>query len=414
METVYETIYTVLGIAACVLLFSLAIFIHEFGHFIVAKALGFKVEVFSIGFGPALWKRRRGGVEYRVSAIPFGGYVALPELDPEGTKAIENGRKVSDSEVERLAPKPPWKRIAVAFAGPFGNVVLAVFLALLLSAVPGVKFGEIPAEIGRVLPGGPAEKGGMLAGDVVRSVNGHAVRTWTEMQTELQISGAGPAAVEVERGGSVVNLEIAPMRDEVTGAWFMQAVSTTNNCGGAAAWMPARNPIAQLKWDFMSISRVLKALVTPKEAKAAAQALGGPVMIAEGLYNQVRRNGWDAIGFLRFLNVNLAVLNLLPIPVLDGGLILFALFELLFRRRPPKKLVDGLSMAFMWLFLALMAFLVYRDVSRSRRMHSAMAEWEGHRKAVEREQTRFENFRPAFDLGGADARTAPSGCEAGR
>lgn len=400
-----ETIYTVLGIAACVLLFSLAIFIHEFGHFIVAKALGFKVEVFSIGFGPALWKRKCGDVEYRISAIPFGGYVALPELDPEGTKAIENGRTKADAEVERLAPKPPWKRIAVAFAGPFGNIVLAVVLALMLAAVPGARFGETLAEIGKVLPGGPAERGGMLAGDVVRSVNGHAVRTWSEMQTELQISGGRPAAVEVDRGGSRVALEISPMRDKVTGAWFMQAVSTTNGCG-AAAWMPDRNPLVQLKWDLMSISRVLKALVTPKEAKSAAQALGGPVMIAEGLYNQVRRNGWDAIGFLRFLNVNLAVLNLLPIPVLDGGLILFALFELLFRRRPPKKLVDGLSMTFMWLFLALMAFLVYRDVARSRRMHSAMAEWEERRKAAELEQLRLESFRPAFDLGGAGGECA--------
>ena len=86
-----ETIYTVLAVVACILLFSFAVFIHEFGHFVAAKLLGFKVEVFSIGFGPALWKKTYKGVEYRISAIPFGGYVALPQLDPEGTKAIENG-----------------------------------------------------------------------------------------------------------------------------------------------------------------------------------------------------------------------------------------------------------------------------------------------------------------------------------
>ena len=96
-------------------------------------------------------------------------------------------------------------------------------------------------------------------------------------------------------------------------------------------------------WDAGQIARVLKALCTPRESKAAAKALGGPVLIAESLYRQVRRNGWDALGFLRFLNVNLAMLNLLPIPVLDGGLIFFALFELLTRRKPPKKLVDGLK-----------------------------------------------------------------------
>jgi len=97
------------------------------------------------------------------------------------------------------------------------------------------------------------------------------------------------------------------------------------------------------------------------------------VMIAEGLYHQVRRNGWDALGFLRFLNVNLAILNLMPIPVLDGGLILFALFELLFRRRMNKKFTDALTTGFMWIFIALMLTLVWRDITRSVRIRRAAA-----------------------------------------
>ena len=137
----------------------------------------------------------------------------------------------------------------------------------------------------------------------------------------------------------------------------------------------------------------------PKEAKSAAQALGGPVMIAEGLYNQVRSNGWDALGFLRFLNVNLAVLNLLPIPVLDGGLILFSLIALVFRRPVPRKIVDNLSMAFMYLFLALMVTLVWRDVARSRRMHKAREELEKKVLLEEKRLKRLENFKPAFELG---------------
>jgi hypothetical protein len=177
------------------------------------------------------------------------------------------------------------------------------------------------------------------------------------------------------------------------------AFSTTNGYPRAAAWMPARNPLRQLEWDTMSIVRVLQALATPKEAKAAAKALGGPVMIAEGLYNQVRRNVWDAFGFLRFLCINLAILNLLPIPVLDGGLILFALFELLFRRKPPKKLTDGLSMLFMWLFLLLMVVLVWRDVVRSSRMHRAKAEVERQMQDLDRQDRAARDFRPAFDLG---------------
>ena len=163
--------------------------------------------------------------------------------------------------------------------------------------------------------------------------------------------------------------------------------------------MPDRNPIQQLAWDAGSMARVLKALVTPRESGSTAKQLGGPVMIAEGLYRQVRSDGWDAIGFLRFLNVNLAVLNLLPIPVLDGGLIFFALIALIFRRPVPRKIVDGLSILFMYLFLALMITLVWRDVARSRRMSKARGEFEKVLRQEIKRMKRVEQFKPAFDVG---------------
>lgn len=297
-----------------------------------------------------------------------------------------------------------WKKIVVAFAGPFGNIVLAVVLACVLSAVPYARFGKLSAEIGEVVKGGPAEKGGMQAGDRVLSVNGNAVQTWSDMLTEVQIAGDKRAAeFVVDRGGTNVVLSITPTRDEVTGGSFIMALSTTNDVR-YAAWMPDRSPWQQLAWDAGSMGRVLKALVTPKESKATARSLGGPVMIAEGLYYQVRNDGWDALGFLRFLNVNLAVLNLLPIPVLDGGLILFSLIALIFRRPVPRKIVDGLSMVFMYLFLALMITLVWRDVARSRRMHKARGDKEKIFKLEEQRRIRAEKFKPAFNLGTPDGR----------
>ena len=119
----------------------------------------------------------------------------------------------------------------------------------------------------------------------------------------------------------------------------------------------------------MNIVRVLKALVTPKESKAAAQALGGPVMIAQGLYTQVRNDVWDAFGFLRFLCINLAILNLLPIPVLDGSIIMFSFIELVTRRRLSGKFINLLTRIFMCLLIAAMLFLVYRDSLRTWRIH---------------------------------------------
>jgi len=360
-------IATILYILACVLLFSLAIAIHEFGHFMVALKLGLRVEAFSIGFGPILWKKTVNGVEYRISAIPLGGYVSIPDVDPEGTKKLEGGGEADKDRRERI---PAWKEMLVAVAGPVMNMVLAVIVAIILSLAPGARFGELPAKIGFVPEDGPAAQAGMKAGDTVLSVAGRNVSTWTEMQTEVQITGGNPAKFVVLREGEgEVELTVTPKRDEVTGALFIMALSVTNS-SGAVAWMPSRNPIDQLAWDAGSIFRILKGLVTPGEAKATANALGGAVSIAEGIYTSLRHNAWDGLGFLRFLNVNLAVLNLLPIPVLDGGLILFALIALVFRRRVPDRVVNVLSTCFMYLLIALMAVLILKDSRRSWRMHA--------------------------------------------
>ena len=363
-----ETISTILYICACVLLFSLAIAIHEFGHFIAALKLGLRVEAFSIGFGPVLWKKTVNGVEYRLSAIPLGGYVMIPDVDPEGTKKLEGGSSESEAPRERI---PAWKEVVVAVAGPAMNIVLAVVIAVVLSIAPGAKFGELPATIGAVVEGGPADAAGIRTGDTVLSVGGRAISTWTDMQTEVQISGGRPVEFVVSRPDEgELEFSVVPLRNEVTGAFFIMALSVTNE-SGSVSWMPSRNPLRQLAWDAGSIFRVLKGLVTPGEAKATAGALGGPVMIAEGIYASLRRNIWDGLGFLRFLNVNLAVVNLLPIPVLDGGLILFSLIALVFRRRVPEKIVSVLSVGFMYALMALMVLLIAKDSLRSWRIHSA-------------------------------------------
>ncbi len=357
---------TVAYIVLCLLLFSLAIAIHEFGHFIAALKLGLRVERFSIGFGPAIWKKTIKGVEYRLSWIPLGGYVSIPDVDPEGTKALEGGESETAAPRERI---PAWKELVVAVAGPAMNVVLAVVLAVILALIPSVRFGELKSVIGAVPEKGPAAEGGLLAGDKILSVSGRPVETWVEMQTEVQIAGETPTAFVVQRGEEEKTLTITPKRDSVTGACFILAFSETNTTG-AAMWMPSRNPLRQLAWDAGSIFRVLKGLVTPKEMAATGKALGGPVMIAEGIYAAVRRDFFDGLGFLRFLNVNLAVVNLLPIPVLDGGLILFALIALVFRRRVPDKVIGALSMTFMYVLMALMAFLICKDSLRSWRIHT--------------------------------------------
>ena len=377
-----EIIVTVLYIVACVLLFALAILMHEFGHFIVARKLGLRVEAFSIGFGPVLWKRTFNGVEYRLSALPLGGYVSLPDMDPEGTKALEGDGAQGTGDEERAAPVriPPWKEILVAVAGPMMNIVLAVGLAILLACIPSAKFGSQLLDVTEVMPGGPGAAAGIQAGDKIVSINGNSVRTKSDMQVEFTLAKGHASKMTLLRGGTNVVVSVEPKFEKkgpVLEVPMLYVMLKPADVLGAAPWMPGRSPLSQLAWDAGGIFRVLKGLVTPREAKNTAKALGGPVMIAEGLYQQVRRDPWDGLGFLRFLNVNLAILNLLPIPVLDGGLILFSLIALVFRRRVPDAVVKASSLFFMVLLIALMGILILRDSWRSYQIHTYKPDGEG-------------------------------------
>jgi regulator of sigma E protease len=253
------------------------------------------------------------------------------------------------------------------------NLVLATALAVFLALIPSAKFGVVELDVKSVLPDGPAEKAGMKPGDKILAVNGNSVRSKTDMQTEFLLAKGRASTLLLSRGGTNVTVSVEPKFEKVRSVVevpMLYVILEGSDSAGAAAWMPERNPLKQLAWDAGGIFRVLRGLVTPKEAKATANAIGGPVMIAEGLYRQVRHNPFDGLGFLRFLNVNLAVLNLLPIPVLDGGLILFSLFALIFRRRVPDVIVKGSSIFFMVVLMALMGVLVLRDSWRTYKIHT--------------------------------------------
>jgi regulator of sigma E protease len=460
-----EWLFSILAGVCVALLFSLAIFIHEFGHFLAARWLGLQVDAFSIGFGPALWKRTVKGVEYKVGCIPFGGYVALPQLDPSGMEKVQ-GESSSDDERE-LPDIAAWKRIVVSVAGPFGNVVLAVALALAIAYWPDARTGAVGTLVGRVGGDSVAWTAGLRPGDRIASVNGTPVATWNDMEVEWQLAGqTGSAVLGIERGGTTLDVTVSFATNNVLGIRTLEGVEPAERCviseilpgtaaaesglrpgdeivsvdgwpasstagvietinGGAGSpvtlavkrgvehvvvalkprfdeaakrwrigivfgdpragvkpWMMYRDPWQQLKWDASSVVRVLRALVAPEskgERKAVAKNIGGPVMIVMGLYNTVRGSFVDALGFLRMICVNLAILNLLPFPVLDGGHILFALYEIVARRKPHPKVVTVLVNTFAVLLIGLMLLLVYTDIARKIKINRAV-------RAMERQE----------------------------
>jgi regulator of sigma E protease len=429
-------------IVAVVFLFGISILAHELGHFLMARLWGMVVEVFSIGFGPAIWKRQRNGITYKIGAIPFGGYVALPQLDPSGMALVQGGGQSRD-----LPPAPPGRRIVVSLAGAAGNMALAVALAWTVylagprwvsapsaagalvgyvetnsaayaaGLMPGdeitaangekvrswqqliqltalsdrldltVKSGEserivsVPVEKDRfgipvmagveagsvcrvmlVQSGWSAERAGIRSGDIVRSFDGARVGSSHHL-IDLVAGRAGQTVpVIVERGGRLMVMQVTPQADHALkrariGIQF-------DSAGLEFEELARRTPWQQISHDAGAIVRMLRALVTPKEAGKAAESIGGPPMILVTLWYVVKVSLLGALGFTRFLNVNLAIINLLPIPVLDGGHVLFALWEMVTRRRPNPRVLNAVVNVFATILIGLILFLCYRDMGR--------------------------------------------------
>jgi len=462
-----EILVAVLSGIGVALLFSLAVFIHELGHFLAARWLGLQVDAFSIGFGPAIWKKKVDGCEYKISWIPFGGYVALPQLDPSGMEKVQGSQdnddeEESESQESVLPDVAPWKRIIVSIAGPLGNVALAVVLAAVIALWPGEFMSVTSTRVGHVEEECDAYKAGLRAGDKVKSINGTAVSSWYDMLVEFQLSGSADSAeFVIDHNGVTEQMKLAFSTNNVMGMKMLEGVFPDGQSivgtvipGSAAEkaglqaddvilsmdgtpvlgsshfagmveksgekstvlkvlrngvklevevspkyseehqrvlvgivwnqsklpvkpWMAYKGFYAQLKWDCMSVVRVLKGLVAPKvegERGAIAKNLGGPIMIITMLYDSVRSGFLESIGLLRMLCINLAILNLLPLPELDGGHVCFAMFEVISRRKPHPKVVAGLVNVFAVILIGLMVLLVFRDIGRRFKMSHAEKE----------------------------------------
>jgi len=441
-------------VIALVLLFGLTIFVHEFGHFIAALRCGLVIDTFSIGFGPAIWKRKIRGITFKIGILPLGGYVMLPQLDPAGMEKVQ-GKPETDPPRD-LPPIPPWKKIVVSLAGAAGNIIFAFVLAWIVYLSPAdVAENGYGTVVGYVATNSVAAANGLLPGDEIVSVNGEKVRTWQDvgMATYLAAGRTNAVILTVMAGGTARNVEAGVSKDgigiegvghgtdcvagevmpgspaeaaglkngdllrvydgeriagtahfvrlveergeretiltveregrtldlTVTPKWNPDAGKARIGVVVAAAfdfgvmpWMQHKLPLAQIRGDAAGIFRILKALTNPREAKQAAKGLGGPVMIIATLWIAIKTNFLNAVGFLRLLNVNLAIINLLPLPILDGGHIVFSAWEAITRRRAHPKLVTVLMNVFAALLLAAFLALTFSDFQKWPRMFRAL------------------------------------------
>lgn len=333
------------------------IFFHEFGHFLMAKWAGVGVLKFSLGFGPRVVGFCRGETEYLLSAIPLGGYVKMVGEDPK-----EEGADPAKS----FSAKPVGWRTLIVLAGPGANFFLAIliFWAVFIFGVPilGTKIGE-------VREGFPAAEKGLRPGDRIVALDGRPLRKWEELATRIHRSPGREVRLVIERNGQRFEVRMTPRLTREKNIFGEEVEIGLLGIGPAEEFLTERKDPAtalglavvrsvDLSW------LILKSLVKMVEGKVSTRSIGGPLLVAQMAGQQAREGLLNLVSLIAALSITLAVFNLLPIPILDGGHLLFSALEVLkgspvsLRKREIAQQV-GLA-----LLIALMVFAFYNDIFR--------------------------------------------------
>jgi regulator of sigma E protease len=344
-----STLVVVLLVAAG---FGLLILIHELGHFAVARACGMRVERFSVGFGPVLLRRRRGATEWAFSAIPFGGYVRIAGMAP--------GEQVDEADPAEYANQPAWRRFLVILAGPAMNYALAIAIAAAMFATSmGFRESDPSATIGDVVAGGAAERAGLRPGDRVLAVDGRPIETWAALVAEVVAHPGTQATLTVKRGdGPPLSLVARP--EAVGGGGRLGVVQ-----GARPAPAGAGGPlVAGARVTSARAADILAGLGQMVTGKQRAE-LRGPVGIAQEMARSARAGAAPFIQIVWFISIALALFNLLPIPALDGGRLVFLVYEIVTRRRVNQRVESFVHLAgFVALFGLIIAVTVFGDLAR--------------------------------------------------
>ncbi|HZY67072.1 MAG TPA: RIP metalloprotease RseP [Devosia sp.] len=356
------------------------VFVHEMGHYLVARWNGIAIETFSIGFGPELVGfNDRHGTRWRISAIPLGGYVrflgdlnaaSVPDPDAEARVAPEDrGRMFLNKNV--------WQRMAVVAAGPIANIIFTflVLYALLL----GYGRYTVPPTIGEVVPGGVAAEAGLLAGDTVLSVDGFGVDSFSDFQRLVATAPGRAVTIVLDRAGEIVTVVVVPEVAESTDQFGNRqrvgriGVSRTIEDGDVTLVRPG--PVEAVGATFEEINFIVNRTVAFLGdffvGRGDVEQLGGPVKVAK-VSGEVATLGWLAlINLAALLSLNIGIFNLLPIPMLDGGHLLYYVLEAI-RGRPlsPRAQEIGFRVGFA-IVGTLMVFTLINDTLLSALRHAS-------------------------------------------
>ena len=354
-----DTAYSFLAI---ILVLGGLIFFHELGHFLMAKAFRVGVKTFSLGFGPRIFGFRKGTTDYQVAAFPLGGYVSMVgEADPADIPE-------PFTEKDSFSLRPPWQRLIVIVAGPVFNLVLAWFLYWGLFYAHGQEF-LIP-EVGTVSENSPAMRAGIQPRDLILETGGVPIERWEQLVDSVMDSKGADMVLTVRRGQETIIITATPapferktLFGEVKTSWAIGLVPS--GAKGSVRFGFLESGTQGAAHAVMVTKLIGESIVKMFERVVPLESMGGPIRIAKEIHQQAQSRSLAGIVLLAaFISLNLGLLNLLPIPVLDGGHIVFLLFEML-RRKPASERFQEITVRIgVALLLGLMVFVTYNDISK--------------------------------------------------
>ncbi len=347
-------------VVGIIVVLGVLIFFHELGHFLCAKAFGVGVEKFSLGFGPKILGKTVGRTQYLISAIPLGGYVKMVGEQPDA--------EIDPADIPlSFTHKAVAKRMLIVAAGPFFNFFLAVLIFFVVFLAEGVTL--LQPVVGEVKPGSPAEKAGIVKGDRVLAIDADPVKTWSDMAVKIMDSRGEPLVFSVARGGEVIDMKIAPQTDTVENIFgeAQQRYFIGVTASGDILTQPLgplEAAVESLDRTYFIIKLTLVSIVKLVEGVIPADTLGGPILIAQMAGEQASQGTLPLLFFIALVSVNLGILNLLPIPVLDGGHILFFAIEALIGRPLGIRTREIAQQVGIFFLMLLMVFVFYNDIVR--------------------------------------------------
>lgn len=344
------------------------VFVHEFGHYLVAKLCGVKVAEFSIGFGKQLWgKADKSGTLWKISAIPLGGYCKFLG-DDDASSSTNKASELSDEDKKyAFAYQNPFKKLAIVIGGPGFNYLFAILVFFGIFAILGKM--DFPPVIGTVLGNSAAQEAGILPGDRVLSVDGKEVKNFQEFRQEIEMNTSGTSAIKLRRGDDVLDIDVhlKLIDDEASG------VKTTKPVVGVTSvnsieFSPIKLSLGEALKESVSetwriTTMTLRGVYQMITGARGTEDLGGIVRIAEMSGDISKSNSWiDLLVFTALLSINLGLINLFPIPVLDGGHVVIFLIEIVIRREINEKAKEWVFKFGLALLIALMFFATYNDI----------------------------------------------------